>query len=152
MLRPLKIMFLCTGNSCRSQMAEAWTRKLHGGRFEAYSAGTIPGRLDPRAVQVMAEAGVDISSQRSKSLKDLAGVHADCVITVCDAANEACPVFSDIARHIHAGFDDPPRHAAGAISEETALAPYRRVRDEIRDYVAKLPELLSSPTPGEERP
>lgn len=129
-------------------MAEAWTRKLHPGRFEAYSAGTNPGSLDPRAVQVMAEAGVDISSQRSKNLEDLAGVHPDCVITVCDAANEACPVFPNIARRIHAGFDDPPRLAAGAINEEAALAPYRRVRDEIRDYVARLPQLLAPPTRG----
>ena len=113
LLRPLKILFLCTGSSWRSQMAEAWTRRLHEGRFEACSAGTIPGRLDPRAVQVMAEAGVDMSSQRSKNLEDLAGVHPDCVITVCDAANEACPVFPGIASRIHAGFDDPPRLARG---------------------------------------
>lgn len=145
MLPRLKILFLCTGNSCRSQMAEAWTRKLHPGRFEAYSAGTNPGCLDPRAVRVMAEAGIDISSQRSKHLKELAGIPIDWVITVCDSANESCPVFLGSARHIHSAFDDPPRLAAGATDEDVALTPYRRVRDEIRDYVATLPELVASP-------
>jgi len=148
-LRPLKILFLCTGNSCRSQMAEAWARKqLHPKRFEAYSAGTKPGSLDPRAVRVMAEAGIDMSGQRSKSVEQLVSVHPDCVITVCDAANEVCPVFPVSARRIHAGFDDPPKLASSAIDEEAALAPYRRVRDEIRDYVARLPELLAVLEPG----
>lgn len=145
MLPLLKILFLWTGNSCRSQMAEAWTRKLHPGRFEAHSAGTKPGRLDPRAVHVMAEAGVDMSMHRSKHTEELAGIAFDCVITVCDEANEACPVFPGEARHIRAGFDDPPRLAEGATSEEAALAPYRRVRDEIRGYVARLPDLVPVP-------
>ena len=138
MLR-LKILFLCTGNSCRSQMAEAWTRKLHPARFEAYSAGTDPGHLDPRAVRVMAEAGIDMSSHRSKPVEELAGMNFDWVVTVCDSAREGCPVFPGTVRRIHADFDDPPRLAAGASSEEAALAPYRRVREQIRDYVAKLP-------------
>ena len=126
-------------------MAEAWTRKLHPERFEAYSAGTNPGRVDPRAVRVMAEARVDISRQRSKGLGELAGVQMDLVVRVCDAANEACPVFPGTGRRIHVGFDDPPRLAKGAISEEEALLPYRRVRDEIRDYVARLPDLIAPP-------
>lgn len=147
MLPRLRILFLCTGNSCRSQMAEAWARSLHGDRFEAYSAGTSPGRLDPRAVRVMAEAGVDISRQRSKGLEELAGTTFDCVITVCDAASEACPVFPGDARRLHAAFDDPPRLAVSATSEEAALAPYRRVRDEIRDFVVKLPEQLEAESP-----
>lgn len=152
MLPRLKVLFLCTGNSCRSQMAEAWTRKLHPERFEPHSAGTNPGRLDPRAVHVMTEAGVDMSTHRSKHVEEMAGIAFDCVFTVCDSASEHCPVFAGTARHIHAGFDDPPRLAAGATSEEAALAPYRRVRDEIRDYVAKLPDLVAAPVPGDGTP
>lgn len=152
MLPHLKILFLCTGNSCRSQMAEAWTRALHPDRFEPQSAGTNPGRLDPRAVRVMAEAGVDMSTHRPKHVEEVAGAAFDYVITVCDSANEHCPLFPGRARQIHAGFDDPPRLAAGAISEETALAPYRRVRDEIRAYVAKLPELTAIRGPGAHMP
>jgi arsenate reductase len=123
-------------------MAEAWARKLHPDRFEAFSAGTNPGRLDPRAVRVMQEAGIDISGQRSKHFRDLALVRIDWVITVCDAAKEACPVVPGAARQIHAGFEDPPRLARNAATEDAALAFYRRVRDEIRDYVARLPEIL----------
>jgi arsenate reductase len=111
MSRPLRILFLCDGNSCRSQMAEAWTRVLHPGRFEPFSAGTNPGRLDPRAVRVMAESGVDMSKQRSKYVDDLAGIPIDWAITVCDMAKEACPVYPGGARQAHAGFDDPPRLA-----------------------------------------
>ena len=141
MLQRVKILFLCTGNSCRSQMAEAWARKLHPERFEAISAGTKPGRLDPRAILVMEEAGIDISRQRSKGLADLAGVEFDYVITVCDTARVACPVVPGATRQIHAGFEDPPRLARDAATEDAALACYRRVRDEIRDYVAKLPAI-----------
>lgn len=140
----MKILFLCTGNSCRSQMAEAWTRKLHPDRFEPYSAGTKPGRLDSRAIRVMTEAGIDISKYRSKPVEAVAGVCFDCVITVCDDANESCPVFPGNVRKIHAAFDDPPRLAADAATEEAALEPYRRVRDEIRDYVARLPEIVEA--------
>jgi len=143
MLPRLRVLFLCTGNSCRSQMAEAWTRALHGDRFEAHSAGIAPGRVDPRAVRVMAEAGLDLSGHRSKHLDELAGVRFDCVVTVCDHANERCPVFPGNVRRIHAGFDDPPRLAAGAATEEQALAAYRRVRDEIRALVEALPRSLA---------
>jgi arsenate reductase len=124
-------------------MAEAWAKGLHPERFDAYSAGTNPGRLDPRAVRVMEEVGIDISGQRSKRLDDLAGIPFDCVITVCDDAREACPVVPGSARQVHVGFEDPPWIARDAATEEAALAIYRRVRDEIRDYVAKLPELLA---------
>jgi len=144
MLPTLKILFLCTGNSCRSQMAEAWTRKLFPQRFDVQSAGTHPGRLDPRAVRAMADVGIDISGQRSKHVEEVAGTGFDYVITVCDSARENCPVFPGRARRIHAGFDDPPHLAAGALTEEEALAHYRRVRDEIRDYVAKLPDLAAA--------
>jgi len=140
----LKILFLCTGNSCRSQMAEAWTRQLFPEHFEAQSAGTHPGRLDPRAVRVMAELGVDMSAQRSKHVEEVAGTDFDYVITVCDSAKESCPVLPGRARCIHAGFDDPPHLAAGASTEEEALAHYRRVRDEIRNYVAQLPDLAAA--------
>jgi arsenate reductase len=142
MLPKLKILFLCTGNSCRSQMAEGWARALHGDRIEACSAGTAPGRVDPRAVRVMGEAGVDISSQRSKHLDELKGAAFDAVVTVCDRANESCPVFPGEARRLHSGFDDPPRLAASAATEDEALAHYRRVRDEIRAFVAALPDRL----------
>jgi arsenate reductase len=152
MLPHLKILFLCTGNSCRSQMAEAWTRKLHPGLFEVYSAGTHPGRLDPRAILVMAEVGIDLSGHKSKQVEELAGVRIDYVITVCDSAKGNCPVFPGAARHIHAAFDDPPQLAAGATHEGAALAPYRRVRDEIHDYVARLPEFVTVPVPGHDRP
>ena len=144
----MKVLFLCTGNSCRSQMAEAWTRKLLPDRFEPYSAGTKPGRLDSRAVRVMTEAGIDISAQGSKHVDALAGIAFDCVITVCDDANESCPVLPGNVKKIHAAFDDPPRLAADAATEEAALVPYRRVRDEIRDYVARLPEIVEASVLG----
>lgn len=137
----LRILFLCTGNSCRSQMAEAWTRKLHPQQFEAHSAGTHPDPLDSRTVRVMAEAGIDMSNHRSKHLDELIGMNFDYVLTVCDSAREICPVFPGNTRRIHAGFDDPARLAIGVSGEEEALIPYRRVRDQIRDYVANLPEL-----------
>ncbi|MFH7326269.1 arsenate reductase ArsC [Desulfurivibrio sp. C05AmB] len=136
-----KILFLCTGNSCRSQMAEGWGRKLLAERFEVFSAGLEKHGLNPRAVQVMAEAGVDISAQYSKTLDELPDDHFDYVITLCGHANETCPYFP--GKVIHRGFDDPPRLAAGASNEEEALAHYRRVRDEIRDYVKNLPTELS---------
>lgn len=140
--RKLTVLFLCTGNSCRSQMAEGWARRLKGGILEAHSAGTAPQGLNPLAVKAMAEVGVDISSQRSKSVSDLGDVDFDYVVTVCDAASEACPVFSGRAKIVHVGFDDPPKLAAGAKSEQDALPHYRRVRDEIRAFVEKLPQVL----------
>jgi arsenate reductase len=100
----------------------------------------------------MAEAGIDMSTHRSKHVEEMAGTGFDYVITVCDSANRHCPVFPGRTRRIHAGFDDPPRLAAGAINEETALAHYRRVRDEIRDYVAKLPEMEAFRGPGDRIP
>ncbi|MFZ1936273.1 MAG: arsenate reductase ArsC [Thermoguttaceae bacterium] len=138
----LKILFLCTGNSCRSQMAEGWARHLRGDRIEAFSAGIEAHGLNPDAVRVMAEAGVDISGQRSKRVGDLLGVEFDYVVTVCDNAREACPVFPGRAKIVHVGFDNPPRLAAGARTEEERLAPYRRVRDAIRAFVETLPDGL----------
>ncbi len=141
MARRLKILFLCTGNSCRSQMAEGWARKLKTHALEPYSAGIEPRGLDPRAVRVMAEAGVDIRTQRSKSVAELRDVPFDAVITVCGHAQETCPAWlGRKATVLHAGFDDPPRLAAGARTEEEALAHYRRIRDEIRAFLQTLPE------------
>lgn len=139
-----RVLFLCTGNSCRSQMAEGWARALRGAQFEACSAGTRPQGINPLAVRAMAEAGVDISGQRSKSVAELAGPF-DYVVTVCDAAREACPALPG-AHAVHVGFADPPRLAAGARSDEEALVHYRRVRDEIRRFVATLPEALGAAT------
>lgn len=140
--RKPRILFLCTGNSCRSQMAEGWARALKSDVLEAWSAGVETHGLNPRAVQVMAEAGVDISGHRSEHVDDLLGVGFDVVVTVCDNARESCPVFPGRARVVHRGFDDPPRLAREAASEEEALGHYRRVRDEIRAFVAGLPESL----------
>jgi len=137
--RKLNILFLCTGNSCRSQMAEGWARVLKGDIVEAFSAGIETHGLDPLAVKVMAEAGVDISGHRSKLLDELKDVGFDCVITVCDRADETCPVFPGKVKRVHRGFDDPPRLAKDAKSEVEALGHYRRVRDEIRDFVEKMP-------------
>jgi arsenate reductase (thioredoxin) len=137
-----KILFLCTGNSCRSQMAEAWTRHLRGELFEAYSAGTRPRAVDPRAVHAMAEVGLDISRQESKDLKSLAKKQFDYVVTLCDNARQSCPFFPAKTRLVHRGFDDPPIFAEGAHDEEEAMKHYRRVRDEIRAFVEQLPESI----------
>lgn len=138
--RKPSVLFLCTGNSCRSQMAEGFARALRGDVLEAHSAGTNPHGLNPLAVRAMAEVGIDISRHVSKTPQELAagGVKFDVVVTVCDSAHEACPVIPG-ARIVHAGFDDPPRLAKGAASDEEAMAHYRRVRDEIRAYVETLP-------------
>ena len=142
MLPKLKVMFLCTGNSCRSQMAEGWARQLKNDVLEPYSAGIETHGLNPNAVKVMVEAGVDISTQRSKNVADLRDVSFDYVVTVCGHAHETCPMFSGKAKVVHVDFDDPPKLAKEAKSEEEALDHYRRVRDEIRDFVARLPEGL----------
>lgn len=138
----LRVLFLCTGNSCRSQMAEGWARQLKGDVIEAASAGTEPHGLNARAVRVMAEAGVDISTQRSKHVDALSGVPFDYVVTVCDHAHESCPIFPGRTRVVQVGFGDPPRLAADAATEEEALDHFRRVRDEIRAFVMRLPESL----------
>ena len=139
---PLKILFLCTGNSCRSQMAEGWARHLKHGAIEPYSAGTENHGLNPLAVKVMREAGVDISSHRSKTLADLAGIRFDYVITVCSDADQNCPVFPGATVRLHRGFDDPPRLAKSARTEREALVHYRQVRDEIRRFVETLPDSI----------
>jgi arsenate reductase (thioredoxin) len=138
-----KILFLCTGNSCRSQMAEGWCRHLLSDRFDCASAGIEKHGLNPLAVKVMAEAGIDIAPHFSKTTAELGDREFDFVITVCGHADENCPFFPARTRVIHRGFDDPPKLAEGAGSEEEALVQYRRVRDEIRDFIKTLPENLN---------
>jgi len=136
------ILFICTGNSCRSQMAEGFTRALKGDVLEPYSAGIEPHGLNPHAVKVMMEAGIDISGHKSTHVDELMEIPFDYVITVCDHANKHCPIFPGKVKHIHMGFDDPPRLAKNAPAEEDALNIYRRVRDEIKSFVEKLPDFL----------
>ena len=148
MTRRLAVLFLCTGNACRSQMAEGWARALKGDAIEPFSAGLEPHGLNPLAVRVMAEAGVDISGHRSKRLDELADRAFDWVITVCDHAHESCPFFPGRVRRLHVGFEDPPRLARDARTEEEALVHYRRVRDEIRAFVESLPQALEKGQEG----
>jgi arsenate reductase len=129
------VLFLCTGNSCRSQMAEGWARQILCDLIEPYSAGIETHGMNPNAIRVMEEAGVDITGQSSKLVSILADVPFALVITVCGHADENCPAFQGSPRVVHVGFDDPPRLAKTAASEEEALNHYRRVRDEIRDFV-----------------
>ncbi len=140
MPKKAKILFLCTGNSCRSQMAEGWARSLKEDSVEPYSAGIEKHGLNPHAVRVMREAGVDISGQTSNTVSEIGSVNFDTVVTVCGNADENCPTFAGAPRIVHVGFDDPPRLAKSAANEEEALAHYRRVRDEIRAFVETLPE------------
>lgn len=148
--RKLKVLFLCTGNSCRSQMAEGWARHLKGGVIEPYSAGIEIHGLNANAVKVMAEAGVDISGHRSKHLDEVRDIPFDYVVTVCDHAHESCPLFPGRTKVVHIGFEDPPRLAAQARNEEEALDCYRRVRDQIRAFIEGMPEnlLAAIPTTG----
>jgi len=142
--KKIEILFLCTGNSCRSQMAEGWTRHLKGDTIEVSSAGVEPKQIDRRAIEVMAEVCVDVSGQWSKSIDDLGDASFDYVITLCDHAKESCPFFPAGTRVIHRGFDDPPGIAADAKNSEEQLAPYRRVRDEIKAFVEKFPEAFDT--------
>jgi arsenate reductase len=141
-MEKLRILFLCTGNSCRSQMAEGWARHLKGELIEPQSAGVDPHGMDPRAVAAMAEVGIDISNHQSKDVSAIEDVSFDYVITLCNQAHESCPFFPARTRVLHAGFDDPPRLAADSSGEQEAMAHYRRVRDEIRQFVEGLPEVL----------
>jgi arsenate reductase len=137
-----KVLFLCTGNSCRSQMAEGWARHLKGDVIEAYSAGIETHGLNPNAVKVMAEVGVDISGHRSKHVDELKDVAFDYVVTVCDNAHESCPLFPGKTKVVHMGFQDPPRMAKEVRTDEEKLECYRRVRDEIGKFVERCPEAL----------
>jgi arsenate reductase len=143
-MKKTKVLFLCTGNSCRSQMAEGWARKLKADSVEAYSAGIAPHGMNKTAVAVMKEAGVDITGQHSKHADELRGVPFDYIVTVCDNAHETCPIFPGKTKVIHVGFDDPPQLAKTAKNEGEALSHYRRVRDEIRSFIETLPQGLQS--------
>ena len=143
MKEKLKVLFLCTGNSCRSQMAEGWSSKLKKDTIDAYSAGVEIHGLNPDAVKVMAEAGIDISEQKSKHINEFKDMELDVVVTVCGHAHETCPYFLPRCKVVHVGFDDPPKMAEelsrqGATREEQ-LDCYRRVRDEIKKFVQALP-------------
>ena len=132
-MKKIRVLFLCTGNSCRSHMAEGLLRALGGDRFEVFSAGAKPaGHVHPLAIQVMQELDIDISRHTSKSLAVFDGQRFDYLITVCDNAREACPTYAGAAQQIHWSFDDPA-HATG--TDEQKLKLFRRVRDEIRQRI-----------------
>lgn len=135
----LNVLFLCTGNSCRSQMAEGWARHLKSDCIEAFSAGVLPHKVNERAIAIMAEAGVDISGHTSNHLDEYSGLEFDYVITVCNNAKEQCPLYPKKTRMVHHQFDDPS-FVVG--TEEQITAEFRRVRDEIRDFIAAMPENL----------
>jgi arsenate reductase len=135
------LMFLCTGNSCRSQMAEGWARKYWGSEFNVYSAGTKKHGMNERAMKVMKEAGVDISTHYSKTVEELPQVTFDYVVTVCDHAHENCPYFPG-GKVVHIGFQDPPKLTKEMKDEEEILAVYRKVRDEIHEVVGRLKDYL----------
>ncbi len=138
----LNILFLCTGNSCRSQMAEGWAKHLKGNLLNVYSAGIETHGLNPYAVEAMRLAEIDISTQQSTHIDEYKDTQLDYVITVCGHADEHCPVFEGTTRVIHQPFDDPPKLARQYENEDDKLAQYIRVRDEIRDYVKSLPDSL----------
>lgn len=135
------IMYLCTGNSCRSQMAEGFCRKYWGNDFNVYSAGTKKHGMNERAIKVMREVGVDISAHYSKTVAELPDVKFDYVITVCDAAKETCPYFPG-GKIIHVGFQDPPALTKDMQDENEILSVYRKVRDEIEASIKQLPKFL----------
>ena len=137
--KKLKVLFLCTGNSCRSQMAEGWARHLKGDQIEPFSAGIEAHGLNPRAVKAMRSAGVDISGQESKTVDTLEQFRFDYVVTVCGHADQHCPTFQGDGAVIHRSFDDPAK-ARG--NEEQILATFARVRDEIRAFIESLPGAL----------
>ncbi len=138
----IKILFLCTGNSCRSQMAEGFARHLKSDYLEPYSAGIETHGLNEYAVKVMAEIGINIASQESNNVNEFVTIDFDYIITVCGHAHENCPITFTNSKVIHVGFDDPPKLAIDAKTEDEALDCYRRVRDEIRNFIESLPKVL----------
>jgi len=137
----IKVLFLCTGNSCRSQIAEGWAKYLKRDSVEAYSAGICPSGLNPRAIRVMAEDGVDISTHTSKHVDELVGMDFDYVVTLCDNAKEQCPVFGGKTKMIHKAFGDPTLVVG---SEKDIMAAFRRLRDDIRAFIETMPGSLRS--------
>jgi arsenate reductase (thioredoxin) len=142
-MEKLKLLFLCTGNSCRSQMAEGWARALKSDVIEPYSAGVEVHGINPLAIKVMAEAGVDISKQRSKHVREVINIPFDYVVTVCNKANESCPIFPGKTKRVHVGFDDPPKLAKNAASMADALNFYRKICDEIKAFIETIPQSLN---------
>jgi arsenate reductase len=136
-----KVLFVCTGNACRSQMAEGWARRLKSDTIEAYSAGVSPAGVSTRAIAVMAEAGVDISAHRSQHVSEFADIDFDYVVTLCGHAQQKCPVFGGAAKHVHRAFDDPVMVLG---TNEQIMAAFRKARDEIRAFVETLPESLEA--------
>ncbi len=139
--KKLKVLFLCTGNSCRSQMAQGLANHYKADQIEAYSAGTNPCYVHPKAVEVMAEIGIDISHHTSKHLNDLRDINFDYVITVCDNAKQNCPLYIGSAKKLHKSFPDP---ASPADDPRQKLENFRRVRDMIKNFVLTLPEALKN--------
>ena len=135
----VKVLFLCTGNSCRSQIAEGWAKYLKHDTIEAYSAGICPSGVNPRVIRVMAEDGVDVSGHTSKHIDDLAGIDFDYVVTLCDNAKEQCPVLQSKTKMIHRAFGDPTLVVG---SEEEVMAAFVKVRDDIKAFVETMPESL----------
>jgi arsenate reductase len=133
--RMLKVLFLCTENACRSQMAEGLVNHDLAGQVQAFSAGVKPSQVNDRSIQVMAELGIDISYHRAKSVDDLANEQFDLVITVCDQAQQQCPIFPGETEIMHVGYPDPAK-ATG--TEEEILTAFRRVRDALRDELIPL--------------
>jgi len=144
MAEKLKVLFLCTGNSCRSQMAEGFAWHLISNTVTPFSAGIEAKDLDPYAVRVMREVGIDISGQHSKTTDEVAGIEFDYCITLCSNAEENCPTFPTKTKVIHHGFDDPPKLATNTKDEEEKIDHYRRIRDEICKYIEILPKSLKS--------
>ncbi|MEM5947637.1 arsenate reductase ArsC [Spirochaetia bacterium 38H-sp] len=141
-MEKIRILVLCTGNSCRSQMAEGWIRHFYADKVDVYSAGIEKHGLNPYAVRVMSEAGVPIDNHASNTVDELPVRDFDYVITVCSNARENCPYFPAKVKVLHKGFDDPPYLTRDMEDEEEILSVYRKVRDEIRDFASSLPEFL----------
>ena len=137
----IKVLFLCTGNSCRSQIAEGWAKQLKSDAIEAHSAGVRPSGVNPWSIKVMAENGVDISTHTSKHFDELVGIDFDYVVTLCDKAREQCPVFGCKAKQVHRVFEDPTLVGG---SEEQIMAAFRTLRDDIRAFIETMPESLRS--------
>lgn len=137
----IKVLFLCTGNACRSQIAEGWVKHLKANSIEAYSAGVMPAGLSRRAVEVMAEAGIDISQQKSKHVDELKDIDFDYVVTVCDNARENCPVFPGKTKHIHKTFEDPTFMTG---TEQQIKAAFIKLRDQMKEFISKMPEILEN--------
>jgi len=137
-----KLLFLCTGNSCRSQMAEGWLRHLRGDEFEVFSAGIEAHGLNPLALRAMQEVGVDISAQCSQLLEELPLEDLDYVLSVCGHADQHCPDLPRGVARVHLAFEDPPKLAADAANDEEAMPHYRRVRDEIKQQLKNIDQLL----------